>query len=783
MQKPTYDPLIISSDDISCEDIEKKLSVIYDSLSSIDEDSLVLDFGCGDGKIARGIIEKFGCRVVGVDISKKARELALLNNPKNFLVLSPRQFQQRVVEGLRFDAGVAVDVVEYSPSPVVDLSLVKASLKDDALVYITTSKENKIPTKDGFINMETKKDEIISTLFKNIEKNIYKNIKLHFSEELSLGVGSAIKAYRAKDFILSEKIYDRLIKLYPYFSELRNSEGVICRALKKYDKSKKLYQSAITLNPTNSFIYSNYSNLLKNLGELQPALLTIKNAIRCDKNNPNHFNSLGIIYEKLKEPQKAELSYQKAIEIDATFSKSINNLAVLYYNKKEYEKAIESFKEALRVDPKYYEVYSNLGATYNKVKNYDEAIKNLNLAIKHNPKNAGAYTNLGNVYNKQDRFKEAMKEHLKSIKLDPNGVNAYSNLANSYKSLGYFKKAKENYIKAIELDPNFTNAHFDLATTYLHTCDFINGFEKYEKRFDKEEMMGHLFKYKDIFSKPKLLKTSEVKGKTVLVHSEQGFGDSIQFARFVPLLKEKFGCEVILQCRDELKTLFENSIEGVDSFYKRDSDKTPQFDFQIAMLSLPHLLEVKSIDDIPKKDSAYLFSNEDIKVNDNNKVKIGICWGASVTGESYEGKVFDIREFDAIIKSEKIEVYSLQVGEKSKDINENGYLDDIVDITEKLDSFNKTAALINRLDLVISSDTSVAHLAGALGVEVWVPLQKMPDWRWESKGKKSYLYKNAKLFRQKSFGKWDSVFQSITDKLNKKYKLRLKYNEEKLCLA
>jgi len=107
----------------------------------------------------------------------------------------------------------------------------------------------------------------------------------------------------------------------------------------------------------------------------------------------------------------------------------------------------------------------------------------------------------------------------------------------------------------------------------------------------------------------------------------------------------------------------------------------------------------------------------------------------------------------------------------------------MIDISESLDSFNKTAALINKLDLVISSDTSVAHLAGAMGKEVWIPLQKMPDWRWESKGESSYWYNSATLFRQKSFRKWDSVFQSIYAKLNKKFKLKIKYNEEKLCLA
>jgi hypothetical protein len=253
--------------------------------------------------------------------------------------------------------------------------------------------------------------------------------------------------------------------------------------------------------------------------------------------------------------------------------------------------------------------------------------------------------------------------------------------------------------------------------------------------------------------------------------------------RFVEEVKERFSCKVILQCRDELKTLFERSIKNVDHFYKRDSEPLPKFDYQIPMLSLPYLFGVKSVEDIPYTKESYLTPSEELKIEDSKKIKIGVCWGASVTGESFEGKVFDIKYFKPLLNQEKLEIYSLQVGEKVKDIKENGFEDDMIDISESLDSFNKTASLINQLDLVISSDTSVAHLAGALGKEVWIPLQKMPDWRWESKGDKSYWYESAKLFRQKSFKKWDSVFESIYAKLNRKFKLKIKFNEESLCLV
>jgi len=592
-----------------------------------------------------------------------------------------------------------------------------------------------------------------------------------------------IKLFEQKKYKEASQYLYYLSKKYPLNSMIKNTLAVTLKKLKKYEEAKHFFLEAISLEPTNPNIFANYSNLLKDMKEYELALHQISHAIKLKDDEPSFFNAKAVLFEESKKYDLAQIHYKIAVKIDPKFAKAINNIAVLKYKQKQYHEAVSYFHQALKADPEYHEVYSNIGATYNKLKQYTKAIEYLEKAIEKNPKNAGAYTNLGNVYNKLDKYKKALKLHQKSIELDPQGVNAYSNLANSYKSLGQFQNAITNYKKAIELDKNFTNAKFDLATTYLHTKEFKDGFYWYESRFQKEEMKSHIIKHKDIFLAPRLTNKTDVEGKKVLIHSEQGFGDSIQFSRFVEQVKERYKCEVILQCRDELKTLFEDSIKNVDIFYKRDSEPTPEFDYQISMLSLPYLFKVESLDDIPYKKKPYLFANshEDIQVNNNKKIKIGICWGASVTGESFDGKVFDINYFSPLAKEEKIELYSLQVGEKVKDIKENGLQDDIVDMSEKLDSFAKTASLIEQLDLVISSDTSVAHLAGAMGKEVWVPLQKMPDWRWESKGKSSYWYPNANLFRQKSFRKWDSVFQSIYDKLNRKYKLKINKNQEELC--
>jgi hypothetical protein len=221
-----------------------------------------------------------------------------------------------------------------------------------------------------------------------------------------------------------------------------------------------------------------------------------------------------------------------------------------------------------------------------------------------------------------------------------------------------------------------------------------------------------------------------------------------------------------------------NCLENIDEVINRErEEKLPEFDYQVAMLSLPYILNMKSSKDIPL-DEPYLKPLNRFKELDIEKKKgiinVGINWSASITGESYDGKVFDIKYLEPLFKHKKIQVYNLQVGPESQDLVDAGYEKDVIDLTSSLKTFEHTAYLINQLDLVISSDTSVAHLSGALNKEVWIPLQKMPDWRWLKKGEKSIWYKSAKLFRQKTVRQWDSVFQSVFAKMSKQFKIRIK---------
>lgn len=584
----------------------------------------------------------------------------------------------------------------------------------------------------------------------------------------------AIGFFSKKEYAKAKSKYEEILKINPKNSEVLGNMGVLCRLEGDIKKAIAYYIEAIKINPKNPLVFNNLGNAFKEVRNYKMAIRAYSDAIKINPKDFNAYNNLGIVYETINDYNRAIAAYKEAVKINPKHAKSINNIAVVLYKQKRYKESAQIFEIALQQDPNYFEVYSNKGAAYNKAKEYDKAIESLETAIKKMPNHGGAYTNLGNVYNKIYDYKKAAKMHEKSIQLDPKGENAYSNVGTSYKYLGLPSKAIDSYKKAIELNPNFVNAHFDLATMYLAGEDFENGWKEYEWRFKKEEMIPHIVAHKDIFSKPLFTGIEDISDKTLLLHSEQGYGDSIQFIRFLPQLKEKFGCKIAVKCREGLKELFA-SIKEIDIIVDR-SEKTPEFDYQLSIMSMPYILGMKKIADLPKQ-NPYLFPKEDDDFKDIKPIKgqlnIGICWSASITGESYEGKVFDLAYLEPLIKNPKINVYTLQIGDGSEDIKKYGYEKDIIDLTSKLTSFDKTASLMNRLDLVISSDTSVAHLAGAINKEVWIPLQKIPDWRWTNKGETTKWYPSAKLFRQKTARVWDGVFQSLIAKLSKQYKIKM----------
>ena len=439
---------------------------------------------------------------------------------------------------------------------------------------------------------------------------------------------------------------------------------------------------------------------------------------------------------------------------------------VRFYNSHQYNESVAAFKQSLALNKNCSKCWSNLGASLSKLEQYSEAIECYKKAIHLSPDYAGTYTNLGNALNKLGEYEQAIYFHLKAIRLDDKSANHYANCGSVYKNLGRFDKAELMYRKALSIEPEHVNAHFDLATILLQTGEYTEGFKEYEWRFKKEQMLGHIKKYQDIFTRPSY-KGQTLSGESVLVHAEQGFGDALMVARYLFELKNR-GAKVIVYIREGLEMLFEN-MACVDEVISR-KNKAPKTDFQLAMMSLPLVCD-KNLEKL-NEHYPYFEIKKKSKLVSSKKLRIGIVWGASNTGESYKNKVFDLRHFSLMAKDKRIELYSLQLGEDAKDIQKYNLQEDIIDLSNKITDFQSTAEIINSLDLVITSDTSVAHLAGAMGANVWVLLQKVPDWRWGVNEVQSSWYPSATLFKQYSLGDWNSVFKQVYKEIEKEFNMK-----------
>lgn len=579
----------------------------------------------------------------------------------------------------------------------------------------------------------------------------------------------ALHEHKQNNFTKAKELYIKIIQQDAYHVEALCNLASILKKEKDYSSALEYLQQALKIDPKNLTALTNIANLYSEMRYFDQALSTHQKIISLNPSNPNSYNSLAITYEKIEDFKKALQAYKQAIKCDENFIKAYNNIGVLLYKQSKYQDAVKIFELALKKSPKDIQTLCNLGAAYNKAKLYNKAQEVLQIAIALDHQNSsGAYVNLGNVYNKLNKHTLALACHQKALKQNPNSASNHANLAISYKHLQRYRYAISSFKKAIEIDPNFVNAHFDLATTYLLLGDYKRGFYEYEWRFKKPEMRSLFLEHHYIFQKPKFTNECESKDKTLLLFSEQGFGDVIQFIRFIIPLRKKFpDLKIVLQCRKELKPLL-SDLSYIDHVVSRD-EKMVEFDYQLSILSLAHFLDI-TIDTLPKKISYISVKHEEFELNlDNTKTNIGIVWGASNTGESYENKVFSLKQFLPVIKNKNFKLYSLQVGEDSKEIKElNLTKDDLVDLEDRLVDFKKTALAIEQLDLIITSDTSVAHLAGALGKPTWVILQKQADWRWGRREPKTPWYPTARLFRQSKQGDWDGVFDEVIKALEKK---------------
>ena len=429
-------------------------------------------------------------------------------------------------------------------------------------------------------------------------------------------------------------------------------------------------------------------------------------------------------------------------EIDALWEQALN-----LHKLSRYDEAQKLYEKLLTIQP-HEHAYYNLGTIFQKEEKLEEAIEMYEKAIALHLNHANVYYNLGIIFKTQNRLQDAATLYEKAIALSPDHANAYTNLGNIRKEQNRFSEAMALYEKAIALNPNITNAHLNKSLILLAKGDLLEGFALYEKRRPARA-----------FSKPAWTGAESLEGKTLLIYSEQGFGDTIQFCRYIEMVA-KLGCTVIFEVAKPLLPLM-RQLRGVSCFMEK-GEALPPFDVHCSLLSLPFAFQA-TLESIPSKQS-YLTADPQKIVHwqkrlSGSKPKIGLVWSGS---ENNKGDTYRSIPLETLLASlpKGFEYICLQKEVRQSDQNALANAS-IRFLGESLYDFSDTAAVCSLMDLVVSVDTSVAHLAAALGKKTIVLLPFAPDWRWMLERSDSPWYPTVQLLRQDAMEDWESVLQKL----------------------
>ena len=441
------------------------------------------------------------------------------------------------------------------------------------------------------------------------------------------------------------------------------------------------------------------------------------------------------------------------------------NQAILLIQNQKYNEAVIYLENLINKEPDNPEFLNIYSIALFYIGEFNKAIKSMNKSLDLEYSEVkykdllGLYENIAIKYHKEGNTKKAKKYYKKYLKLDKNNSKVLKNLVNIYlyRETNY-KKAIKYFEESLKYDDN-PAIHYELSQIYLLLGKYKKGWKEYEYR---TKVLGFNDSTRNLFSKN--WNGEDLNNKTIVVYVEQGYGDSIQFIRFVKLLKIKYSCKVILYCQTILIRIF-STFKKLDKITSK-LNEINSYDYSLSLLSLPYMLSYNKI----KPSNKYLnVDMKDVKrfkdkYIDKNSFNIGIVWQGRKEHLNDENRSINLKYFKKLNKIKKVKLYSLQV-ENNERINNT----DITNIGQYFNNFYDTAVAIKGLDLIISVDTSVAHLAGALGKECWILIPYKPDWRWGLNSTSSNLYTSVTIFRQKRYKYWEQSISKMKYTLLNKY--------------
>jgi tetratricopeptide (TPR) repeat protein len=687
----------------------------------------------------------------------------------------------------------------------------------------------------------------------------------------------AIHHHQAGKLALAEQLYTQILQADPTHADSHHLLGVIAHQTGRNAQAVALIQQALRLNPWAGIFHSNLGVVYEALGQKPEALASYEQALRVQPQSPEAHNAVGNMLRDLGRLQESAAHCMEALRLRPGFPEAHDNLGNALYLQGKRDEAIAHYREALRFRPDFALAHGHLGlalADMGKVNealpHYDEALRldpnnaeahnNMSImllsegkleeaaahcqeALRIQPNFAGAHNNLSIALRRQGKLDEAVFQSREAVRIRPDFPEGHNSLATALVRRAYPAEALAAYHEAIRLKPHFPEARWNRAMLWLAHGNFEEGWPEYEWRWTQPG-----------FTPRKFLQPawdgSDIRGRTILIYTEQGFGDTLQFTRYAPLVKQ-CGATVMVQCQIPLVRLLAG-VPGIDHLVPEEV-QPPHFDLQVALISLPGIFYTKH-KSIPAavpylhpnqglaakwrresgvrcpvsgvedrissdtghrtQDSGLVFrSDTGLRTQDSGLVSrsdtglrtpdsglvsrsdtglrtpdsglvfrsdtghrtpdtglfVAIAWQGSPTYGHDNLRSMPLTHFGRLAEIKGVQLISLQKGAGTEQIKDFADRHSICQFGDQLDEasgpFMDSAAIMKSADLVICSDSAVAHLAGALAVPVWLALPMVPDWRWHIEREDSPWYPTMRLFRQERFEQWDDVFERMAREL------------------
>jgi tetratricopeptide (TPR) repeat protein len=559
--------------------------------------------------------------------------------------------------------------------------------------------------------------------------------------------------------------YDRALAIDPEDAIAHCNRAMLLVALDNKDAALAGFDAAIARDARNFSAHSGRGGLLQERKQWTAAIAAYDQAIALNPADAaTHYNR-GTVLKELKQFTAALGSYDRAIASNPEFARAHAVRAEVLQEMGQFAAALESYDRAIELDARDATTYNNRAVLLHRMLRFEEALAGYDQSVASKPDYAEAWFNRGALLADLDDLEAALASYYRAIATRPNYADAYVNGGIALEKLGRTSAARASYEQSIAINYDLPEAHFNLALAALTLGDYATGWTEYEWRW--RAVGGPIFREKRVFEQPLWLGRDDIAGKTLLLYGEQGLGDSLLFCRYVECVA-KLGPRILLEVPPPLVKLC-RTLPGVAQVIPYGSP-LPEFDLQCPLMSLPLAFKT-TLETIPAK-VGYLRSDAS-KIDDwrnrlgpKIKPRVGLTWSGNQAAGTNRKRHFALSSLVPYLPPD-VDYFCLQTDILAADQETLEKTPGILQFKDSLRDFTDTAALCECMDLVISVDTSVAHMSGALGKKTWILLAFAADWRWLTDREDSPWYPTLRLFRQNSLGDWAGVFERVAAELRK----------------